>query len=318
MFALTSDGGDFYSAMTRVAVGSLRLTNPAIRLLIACDPQTDRNIRARHDRLIDEVDDWLVIDTPSGDNSFRNRYVKLSLRQKVTGAFLFLDSDVLVRGPLDDVFSIRADLAAARNHSRAKLDEQIWSEDLKALDGLGWSTRPDVYVNGGVLYYADTDGARRFAREWMTRWRESYSRTGRYRDQPALNAALKGAKPDLLVLDDRFNAQFKVTASVALNPLIWHYYSSQNAPPNTVFDLLVHDLLKGKPLVEKRLIAAVRSPYPWRQSSPIDRWAAERIVRQGHFGGLPAYWLMRRFRIPGMNRLQQWVKSKSTLLGVRS
>ncbi len=80
VFAITSQGKDFFTAMTRVAVASLRLSNPTMRLIVACDAESDLAIKRCSDPLIVEVDEWLVIDTPTGNAGFRNRFVKTSLR----------------------------------------------------------------------------------------------------------------------------------------------------------------------------------------------------------------------------------------------
>lgn len=315
VFALTSPGLDFYSAMTRVAIASLRITNPCAKVVVAVDHKTNKAVNALGDPIIAEVDEWVMIETPDGADTFRNRYVKISLREVLTGPFLFLDSDILVRGPLAEIFALDVDLAGARNHSRINVDEQIWSEDAKAIEALGWSTRPDVYINGGVIFYGDTDGARRFAAEWMRRWLDSSDKTGRYRDQPALNSALRAVVPRLFVLEDRYNAQFITTPAAIKDAALWHYYSSRNAKPHTTFELLVRDLVSGKSLNQKKLHAAIKSPHPWRSQIIFDAWAADRVIQQNAFCGLPADWLMRRFRVPWSGRIKRLFRNGQAKLG---
>lgn len=156
VFALTSEGKDYFSAMTRIAVESIRITNPTVLATLACDSDTATNLEKNKDPLLKEVDDILVIETPAGVPGFRNRWVKTSLRRYVTGPFLFLDSDILVRGDLSPVFAVPADLAAAANHSLERLEDQIWSEDRDFLNKMSWQTSDQVYVNGGVIFYNDT------------------------------------------------------------------------------------------------------------------------------------------------------------------
>jgi len=296
VFAITSQGNDFYTAMTRVAVASLRLSNPTMRLVVACDAESDLAMKRSQEPLMAEVDEWLVVETPPGSPGFRNRFVKTSLCATVTGRFLFLDSDIFVRGDLSEIFQIDADIAGTRNHSREAFSEQIWDQDRTTLDAMGWSISDQVYVNGGVLYHNDTEGARRLSAEWHRRWMESSVNQENFRDQPALNAALHCTKPKLCVLPDRFNAQFKITPSTAWRPVIWHYYSSAANTAHTTFELMVIALARNLTLDSKKIKELVDSPHPWRRSSPVDDFMVNRIIRRGKFDQFEAAWLKREYR----------------------
>lgn len=282
--------------MTRVAVASLRLSNPGFILVVACDRDTDCAMRQARDPLIDAADEWLVADTPPGDAGFRNRFVKTSLRALIDGRFLFLDSDIFVRGDLSEIFALDTDIAGARNHSRAAFDEQVWDQDAATLKVMDWKTDNEVYLNGGVLFYNDTPGARRFEAEWRRRWMKSFRERANYRDQPALNSALHNTQARLTVLPDRFNAQFKFTPSVASGAVIWHYYSSNAEPPQTRFELLVNDLVRGATLDMGKLAEMLKSGHPWRRDTVIDDWAAAGVMRRGRFDGWEAAWLRRETR----------------------
>ena len=286
VFAITSDGNDFYTALTRVAVASLRISNPSLSITVACDCETDRAIREVNDSIIDEIDDWLVVETPAGDAGFRNRFVKTKLRELIDGPFLYLDSDVLVRGNLNEIFVLDTDIAGARNHSRAIFSDQIWDQDLATLNMMGWTIGTEYYVNGGVFFFNDTPGARRFSDEWHQLWMESFMRVRNYRDQPALNAALYSTKAKLVVLPDHFNAQFKKIPSVAKGASVWHYYASAQQDPTTCFELLVKDLVTGAQLDRKRVARMVQNAHPWRSYSPLDDWAAAVVMKKNQFNGI--------------------------------
>lgn len=264
-YVVSSAGRDFYSAMTRISVASLRLTNPHVRVRLICDAASKTAMRAAGDPLLDEVDDVLACETPPGEAAFRNRFMKTRLRSTIDGPFLFLDSDILVRGPLDEIFGIEADIAGAPNRSKDHVREQIWSRDQDELDAMGWLRRPDVYVNGGVLLFRDSAPARRVSEEWHERWLQSYERGFSYRDQPALNAALAAVAPRLHVLPHRFNAQFRTEPRVAAEAAVWHYYASAGAEPTTGFELMVLDLLHREPLDTGRVADMIGSSHPWRQ-----------------------------------------------------
>lgn len=296
VFAITSKGNDYYTAMTRVAVSSLRLSNPKIHVVVAFDQKTEIALKRSSDPLIDEVDDCLVIETPQGNAGFRNRFVKTSLRANINGPFLFLDSDIFVRGDLTTLFSLETDIAGARNHSRQSLTDQIWDQDIFILDAMGWIISKDTYINGGVLFYNDSDGAKRLGEEWHKRWLRSYNEQGNYRDQPALNSAIHEIKPSMHVLSDRYNAQIKASPSVAWSPIIWHYYSSAGHKPETTYELFVNMLMCGKPLLINEIKKISKNPHPWRRYSIFDDIMAKRVISRDSLNCFEGAWLRRKVK----------------------
>lgn len=292
VFAITSSGNDFYSAMTRVAVASLRVSNPDLYLMLVCDHESDKAMRLADDPLMGEVDKWLMVETPPGEAGFRNRYIKTRLRSLLQGPFLFLDSDIFVRCDLSDVFEIDCDIAGACNHSRRTFDEQVWAEDRAMLEAMGWKVGKEVYLNGGVLFFNDTIMARCFADEWHQRWLES-SDVKYYRDQPALNSALHEIKPKLTILQNSLNAQLRMSPAVSYNAKVWHYYSIKNDSPATLFELRVQRLLSGEGLRKKEVVEMTKNFHPWRRSTVLDDFAASRIIGRNSFDGWEAAWLRR-------------------------
>jgi hypothetical protein len=229
VYCLTSKGGDIYEAMTRVSLASVRLTNPLARIEIACDHESYINLRSSNSQLFHEADAIHSFPTPNGSLVYRNRYVKTRLRLLLTGPFLFLDSDTVVRKPLQAIIQHKADIAAAPNHSSDIRSEQIWSVDQSIIDSMGW-TISTPYVNGGVIWYADSEAAHKCSLFWHEKWMLSVSQTGEYRDQPAFNYSLSEL-PDvkLHVLGHEFNAQLKMKPSLARTACIWHTYSSDGS-----------------------------------------------------------------------------------------
>jgi predicted O-methyltransferase YrrM len=269
IFVITSEGNDRYSAMTRIALASLRLSNPSLRIMVACDQVSDQAMRHKQDSLLGESDEWLAVDTPDGPADFRNRYVKTKLRSLVKGPYLFLDNDILVRGELHGIFSIGCDVAGALNHSREIFPEQIWEGDQRVLEAMGWSFGHELYINGGVLFFNDTALAHALAEEWHRRWRNSVERTGRHCDQPALNIALLACGPRLAVLEDRLNAQICPSPEVAVDAVLWHFYSSAINAPTTLHEEMVRDLLGGKRLEMNEIRRLIERRHPWNEQGTV-------------------------------------------------
>jgi hypothetical protein len=263
VYVLTSVGRDLYSAMTRLSIASVRITNPGIHIAVACDPETDRAIEAVGDLIKSEVDEWLVFETPSGEAMFRNRYIKTNLRNLVDGDFLFLDSDTLVRGDLSPIFALDADIAAAPNHSGDNHEKQVFPPDDGLLKQLGWDVGRGIYYNGGVLFYKNMPRSRHFAQEWHSRWIESVHLTGQYRDQAPMNMALKATEVQVGVLDHQYNAQISANPWSAIDAVIWHYYASTHVSFMPLLTALLDDLSVGKLLSVAQLKRLIEGPNPW-------------------------------------------------------
>lgn len=291
VYAVTSESQDFYSVLTRVSAAALRMSNPDVKIVVASDPQTYHALQSGSDPLLKEIDELIRIETPPGESSFRNRWVKTKLRSAIEGKFLFLDSDTLVKADISEIFAIGADIAGAANHSARLYEEQIWVEDRKAFEAMGWDVHPEIYINGGVIFYNDTDKACAFGEEWHKLWRSSFEKLNRYRDQPALNASLRSAQPELFILDNSYNAQFKVYPSAAKNAKILHYYSANNDETHTAFEAIVKDVLHGGRLTEAAISKLLKSEHPWKNNTILGKILARRLLRQRNYEGFAWDWL---------------------------
>jgi len=269
VYVVTSSGRDIYSAMTRVSVASIRLTNPQIKVTGVCDAETDRAMRSGKDPLLDEVDEWVAFETPPGPPAFRNRFLKTSLRGRIGGPYLFLDSDTIIRDDISPVFKMPGDLAAAPNHSRDVDPEKVFGCDSAVLDEMNWMISPMIYVNGGVLWVTQSEGAHRFYRLWHEKWRLAHQHLNNYRDQPALNSALFESGVVCTILSHRYNAQIKMEPSKARDAAIWHYYSSEQGNDTNSIDRLVQTAAISGSIDITRLRALIQSQAIW----PRGFWA---------------------------------------------
>jgi hypothetical protein len=298
VYAITTTGRDLYTAMTRVSAASLRASNPDICIKIACDRTSEKAMQSVKEPLLREVDEVIVCDTPDGNPEFRNRFVKTKLRNNIDGPFLFLDSDIFVRGDIGNIFSLECDIAGARNHSRKTFAEQIWDQDRETLEAINWEVGQQVYLNGGVLFFNDTEGAYNFAEKWHQCWLQSYYELKKYRDQPALNHTLYITTPNVTILEDRYNAQVKTNTHVGKDAIIWHFYTSC-IPGIFQFDLLVEHALKTNKISYKSIRSYQAQSAPWKTELLGDRFIGNRISKQGLAGGWEVEWLgLRRLKTP--------------------
>lgn len=267
VFVLAARAGERYGARTGVALAALRASNPRVRAVIVCDRDTDASLRDAGAPLVSQADRWLTFDTPPGGAAFQSRFLKTTLRSRLDGPFLYIDSDVFVRGPLDEIFSLDCDVAGAPNHSRDTLAEQIWEQDEVMLRNMGWAIGSEVYINGGVLFWNDTMGARRLADEWHRRWALSAGRHESVRDQPAFNSALLATGPRLAVLDHRYNAQVFTSPRVATDAVAWHFYAADDSRIPERYSALVDEVVRTGTATLEDVLTMVACRDPW---SPAD------------------------------------------------
>lgn len=312
VYVLTSEGCDIYSAMTRLSAASLRITNPGSTIIVTCDAYSFAAMKGCRDPLLDEADNCLVFETPTGDAVFRNRFIKTNLRNLIDGPYLFLDSDTLIRGDLSSLLQLSADIALAANHSKARVQDQIWQEDQAEITAMGWQSRSDVYVNGGLMACNNTPSAYRFATDWHRRWLASHARLKRNRDQPALNAAILATGVELEILPHRFNAQIKVSPETAANAVIWHFYSANGTAPITAFELLAVEVMNGRNFGHFEIETMIGQRHPWRRASWMDDVAAEFISRKRHLDRNDYSWFEGRRLKSVAGRAHDFLRSKLT------
>ena len=163
VFSLTTTGTDIYAAMTRLAIASLRQSNPGLAVVVACDNRSLAALKAAASPLLREADRWLDVDVPPGCATFRNRHVKTRLRELIDGRFLFLDSDLFIRGPVVGLFELDADVAAVPERSPASSQQPLSGTDADRhrhlppvpvdpdhLRGIGEQSAPGIELPGRV------------------------------------------------------------------------------------------------------------------------------------------------------------------------
>lgn len=297
VYAVTTQGHDVYSAMTRVSVASLRYSNPEVRIVLACDNNSCGMLTSVGDPLLSEVDQVISHATPSGEPDYRNRFVKTQLRNVITGPFLFLDSDTLVRGDLAPISKAvqQCDVALAYNRSFSTIDRQlVWAEDIEHLRAMNWEVSATQYMNGGAIFYNDTTQAHNFAQCWHKKWLAGVAQLGRTRDQPALNSALHETASRVHVLPTEYNAQFRTNPAVAKDAIVWHYYYSASQPSYTGFERLVHEVVRTGKVPTRRIAQLCNLEYPWRHDYWFDDFVIRRVRKTGPIQPFDQQWLSGR------------------------
>ena len=238
VYALTSHGCDIYSEQTFVSASLLRRLYPAATILLLVDEQTGPALRGVHDPVVDLANDVVVVKTGLTKPVERNRWLKTTMRQHLTGPFVYLDADVLAIRPFDEVFGHDDDVAGVNDYTEGLwgLRRPRWVRSLYRT--FEWAYPPRQYLNGGVLYMADRPTVHEFARHWHEGWRQCVDRANLSLDQPSLNRALDTSGVRVRVLSERFNCPVNSAIWPVRRSRIFHYFSSQVS--DTAYTLLDH------------------------------------------------------------------------------
>ena len=259
VYVLVSDSNDCYAEQTYISMYSLRRSNPGCRIVLATDEPTLQQFEGSRSLIRDYADEVVCFEVPDGYTTLqRSRHIKTTIRQKITGDFLYLDADTLILGDLSDLESVVADIAAIRIQDGRNWGLTRPHNMLKGYNNMRGIDREEDhgisdYHNGGVILAKDAPAAHALFESWHRIWSESSTRYGYHKDQPALWLANRENNNVIADLDGKYNMQ-ATCPTVSLQYLgdcrVFHYISTAKYLKN--FNLKNRDFLE-------RLIVSGRS-----------------------------------------------------------
>lgn len=308
-YILVAPDNNRYSAMARISVASVRLTNPGATIHLLTDNASAKAMRVRSDPLLKEVD--LVEEVPVPDTSVavRSRHIKTQLGRLIPSPFVFLDVDTVVREALVLPPDISAEWAVAgcRNLSRVALSEQICQKDISLWKAMGWPLPTGNYLNSGVLFFRETSSSQRLAEAWHSLWFDQLCRTHAHTDQQSLHEVLRRQPQLVHFLPDCYNAQVVIRIileddAIEGDPLrdrpldwdarVWHIYATTDWSRHaTAFECLTEKVKETGRLDERDVRRLIRSPHPWRRDFLLDDLFIRRARRAPRLDGAFKMWL---------------------------
>jgi hypothetical protein len=284
VYVISSDGCDAYADMALVSILSVQISNPGFEILAVCDEKSAHALSANRHRLLEVCNEFISVPTPDGERSFRSRWIKTQLCRYVQGSVLYLDADTLVRRSLVDLPRLVSEAGSVANHNGATLSEQVWTEDQKVFEGMGWPSNFRAYANPGVLFFKPRPRVREFFTTWHKLWLAGMSASGRWRDQPSFNSAILLSRVEMTVLPSIFNAQLAKSWNRSSQAVVWHFYASEQRGGNSFADLV--KAANSLPLdrLHHLISRALTTPAPW----PNLGWFARRLAIQVELRGSSA------------------------------
>lgn len=248
IYTLISSEKDCFLEELWVSLYSLRQFHSEATVKVLVDEPT-KAYMLRFPKLCSMITEIVVVPVPENYNAKqRSRVIKTTVRNVITGAYFFIDTDTVICKPLSDIDSLTCDIAAVPD-GHLPLSECLFPPT----DGVNKIFNTNVsdskyWFNSGVMYVADNERTRQFYKRWHENWMFSCFEKGNSQDQPALLATDKEFGYMIQRLPDIYNAQVAMSLKYFADAAIlhwWHMPFIENQDYSPYFSLQIYKEIKA-------------------------------------------------------------------------
>lgn len=262
VYILVSSQQDFFLEQTILSAYSAKRYNPNVNIVVVADQDTAKTLIGSRRKINEYVTTILIVDVPVEYNMMqKSRFLKTNLPAYVDGDFIYMDSDTVVSGSLEEAYDGVKDLGLVRDENLSDYSSYIKGWIRGNCEKMGWSDLSEEKgYNGGVIVYKDSPMARLFFARWHENWKECCGK-GYDRDQLALMKANKDAGNIFTELDGKYNCQISKFESdkYKSDARILHYYDISNCY-HIYNDLKVWNKFKNLDVIPQEFLYAVDNP----------------------------------------------------------
>lgn len=190
VYVLTCAPEGNYIEQALMSVWSARHWNPDAHIVLITDNLTDQLFVGKRAEILDYISEKIVV--PFEDDSlsmaYRSRWLKTSVRQLISGDFLFIDCDTIICKSLADVDDFDCEVGAVPEAMLPVVEfcPSLLEMDVKRCADLGLDLlKEEYYYCSGVVYAKDTSSAHKLYELWHTYWKQSFAMQ-MLADQPGL------------------------------------------------------------------------------------------------------------------------------------
>lgn len=246
----------FYNEMMK-SLTSLRMHMPEQKVCVLTDDRTYDILKRADAEIFAQAE---VICVPISDDysqTERSRLLKVTLRQRLSGDLLFLDTDTVICDALPEIKTDKSIGMVLEFHSYR--DEVNWylTDRYDEQSGLDLENYR-FFFNSGVMWSRDDEHAHRIYRKWHALWEET-RKNGIPRDQSPLNYIVREEMEHIEILDGVWNCQLARAFSMGLNYLadahIIHYFNVR-----TSAYMLCQDEYRNLPYNDEQIQEMLRHP----------------------------------------------------------
>lgn len=205
---------------------SLRIHMPEQRVCVLTDNQTYDLLKKRNVEVFNIAE---VLSVEVDDNYSmveKSRFIKTSLRQRLKGDLLYIDTDTVICAPFPNHISDKSIGMVLEGHMRRNTMNCFWTDWYDAKSGLDLNNY-DLFYNSGIVWSKDDEHAHRIYKNWHSLWKITRTK-GTHRDQSPLNYVIQGEENYIEMMDGIWNCQVSALMGTGLcylaDALIIHYF----------------------------------------------------------------------------------------------
>ena len=225
VYTLVCDVNDIYLGQAIISAYTARIHNPKSLIVLVTDRPTGEIVN-KSKGISSYFDEIIIVDVPDDLNNVQaSRYLKTTLRQTISGDYLYIDTDTVINGDLSECDSFTADIAAI-------IDRHTLVEHHPTLEAVA----NDLKTVGLAVEDLDNDLAINFYLRWHHHW-DIARRSGHNIDQPPLAKANKECGYIIQELPGIWNCQMVDNfINYMDNAKILHYFASHKRSPYKLYD----------------------------------------------------------------------------------
>jgi lipopolysaccharide biosynthesis glycosyltransferase len=281
VFVLTCSSSNNYIEQALIAVYSARYWNPDANILLITDNLTNQLLTGKRATIKNYLSDLIVVSFEDDKSMmYRSRWIKTSIRQLISGDFLYIDCDTVTTRCLEGIESFSCKMGAVPDsHLPVKqFCSQLMSATEADVSLLGIELEKEVYYfSSGVLFVRDTPETYAVYENWHSTWQLGVEK-GINIDQPSLAKANIEADHLIERIDDKYNCVIYTQPDFAKEALILHFTAYRN--PSWLFSKRVLEIIQKEGITDW-LIPFILNPVstyiPFRYS--ISRMSINELVR---------------------------------------
>ena len=262
VYILVSSPQDYFLEQTMLSAYSAKRYNPNVQITVLADQDTARTVVGNREKIKEYVTEIKTVNVPEHYNMMqRSRFLKTSIPKYVDGDFIYMDSDTVVAGSLDDVYEKVQHLGLIRDENLEEYGDFVKKWISGNCRMLGWhDLSQEKGYNGGVLVVKRTSESEQFFNHWHKNWLECCSK-GYDRDQLALTKANIECNYIIEEIDGKFNCQVaRFEADKYKDDVrIIHYYDLSKCY-HIYNDLKLWNRFRKETVIPQEFVDAVNNP----------------------------------------------------------
>jgi len=262
VYILVSSPQDYFLEQTILSAYSVKKYNSDANIVVLADQDTAKTLVGNRSRINEYVTELKVVEVPTTYNMMqRSRFLKTSIPKYVDGDFIYMDSDTVVAGSLEDAYKGVQHLGLIRDENLDEYGDFVKKWIRGNCIKLGWQDlSQEKGYNGGVLVVKRNAESEKFFDRWHKNWLECCSK-GYDRDQLALTKSNIECSYIIQEIDGKYNCQITKFESEPFkaDARIIHYYD-MGICYHVYNDIKLWNKFKRDETIPQEFVDAVNNP----------------------------------------------------------